>query len=269
MSDLDSFLSRGSDAEPEPEEKEPVEQAPEQPEPEEKPEPEKPDAEDDADLTLQEGDAAVPRRAYEDERRKRQDHKERAARLEGELAELRRQFEETRKAQQAAQQQPAPQEPPPYIPNPVQDPQGFIAWQQAEQTRAVIGARLDMSEMLVRKEYGDEAVKTAQDEFRAAMAQNPALQQQLYAHPHPYEFVMQHTKALRLQREIGTDPDAYEKAVEARIRERVLAEMGGQAAPAAPVIPNRPSIAGARSAAPRSAPTYTGDTPLSDILGKR
>ena len=70
-----------------------------------------------------EGEPIVPRKAYEAERARRQDWKEKAARFEGELAATRRQLEEaTRRAQQ-----PPPQQPQYVAPiDPVADPAGFL-----------------------------------------------------------------------------------------------------------------------------------------------
>ena len=92
-----------------------------------------------------EGEPIVPRKAYEAERARRQDWKEKAARFEGELAATKRQLEEaTRRAQQ-----PPPQQPQYVAPiDPVADPQGFLQRVQnvmlertAEQLRADAATR--------------------------------------------------------------------------------------------------------------------------------
>jgi hypothetical protein len=266
---LDNFLGK-DDEEPA---SEPVNTPPEAPEP--KPEPEKPTEEPAPEAEAPEGEDGEGKRgpsigkALDFERKAKNDWKEKAARYEGELTEIRRQMEELRKPQQP--QQPAPPPEPEYIPDPMQDPRGFFQWQQGQMQRTELNTRLNLSEAYARKEYGAEKVDAAVQEFTAAVKQNPALYQQMVQAPLPYEFVMQQAEALRLQREIGTDPNAYRARIEAEIRERVMAEMQGTAAPA-PRAPNLPpaSLAGARSAAPRAMPPEAaGDMSLNDILRRR
>ena len=61
-----------------------------------------------------EGEPVIPRRAYEDERRKRQDWKARAVEAETKHKELQRQFEDAqRRATAPPPQQQAPPQPPP------------------------------------------------------------------------------------------------------------------------------------------------------------
>jgi hypothetical protein len=274
MSALDSFLGKEDDAAEDPVqellgEKFTPEQS-EKPAPEpEKPEPEKPegDAPEAEDGEGKRGPSIG--KALDFERKAKNDWKEKAARYEGELTEIRRQMEEMRK-QPPAPQQPAPQPEPEYVPDPMQDPRGFFQWQQGQMAREALNTRLHLSEAYARDRHGAEKVDAAVNEFKQAVSQNPALYQQMVQHPMPYEFVLQQAEALRLQREIGTDPTAYRARIEAEIRERVMAEMQGTAAPAsrAPNLP--PSLAGARSAAPRSMPAEAaGDMSLGDILRRR
>jgi hypothetical protein len=270
MSALDNFLGKDDAAEQEPVNTPPdatPQNAPEPEKPAEEPAPEPAEDEPEAGGNLGKALAA--------ERAKRQDWKEKAVRFEeqakardSELAEIRRQLEEMRKPQ--APQQPAPQPEPEYIPDPMQDPRGFFQYQQAQMQRTELNTRLNLSEAYARQQHGAEKVDAAVQEFTAAVKQNPALYQQMVQAPLPYEFVMQQAEALRLQREIGTDPTAYRARIEAELRERIMAEMQGTAAPVsrAPNLP--PSLASARSAAPRAMPPEAaGDMSLSDILRRR
>jgi hypothetical protein len=269
MSALDNFLGKDDEAE-----QEPVNTPPEAPEP--KPEPEKPAEEPAPEPAEDEPEAGGNLgKALAAERAKRQDWKEKAVRFEeqakardSELAEIRRQLEEMKRA--PAQQQPAPQPEPEHIPDPMQDPRGFFQYQQAQMQRTELNTRLNLSEAYAREKYGAEKVEAAVREFRQAVERNPMLYETMTKEPLPYEFVMRQAEALQLQREIGTDPNAYRARIEAEIRERVIAEMQGTAAPAsrAPNLP--PSLAGARSAAPRAMPPEAaGDMPLGDILRRR
>lgn len=254
--ELDGFLGK---SEPE---AVPVEQA--APEPvETQNEPEGPPEPEEAEQLSADG-RTVPLHVLQAQRK---DHKERAARLEGELAELRRQFEEVQKRATAPAPQPAAPPPQPQWINPAEDPAGYHARVQ----ELMINERLNISEGLAREKHGDEAVEAAVRDFQAAMQTDPSLQAKLYAQPQPYSWLMKQVETIRLQREIGTDPAAFR----AKIRAEIEAEMAKSApqqeqplsAAPAPVVPRmQPSLATARSAAPRSAPAYSGPAPLSEIL---
>jgi hypothetical protein len=265
--ELDAFLG-GSEPAPEPQQAPPPE-PPEQDAPDEdEGDAAEPDQGDDAPPEPRPGERTVPLAVLEKTRR---DHKERAARLEGELAEVRRQFEEAKRVAQQPQQ---PQQPPPqqYIPDPAQDPAGYRAMLQEERQRDLVNERLNISQAAAMREHGAEAVTAATEEFRQAMAQNPALQAQLYQQVDPYAWVMQQAEALRLQREIGTDPKGWRERVIAEERAKWEAEYSGATPPAAPVSPAarlNPSLATARSAAPRSNGAWSGPTPLSDLFPNR
>ena len=245
---LDGFLGRN--AEPPPPE-------PEAPAPEAAaPEPEAPEAPPEGEPPAPAKDArTVPLAALESERRARQDHKAEAARLSGELAELRRQMEESKRA---------PPPPPPDAPqfiDPRENPDAFIARTQ----QVMVSNKLDVSEMMLRSAIGAEAVDSVIAEFKEAAAANPSLYQQLYSQPHPYDWAHKHVETLRLQRDIGSDRAGYE----ARLREKWEAERNGDAPPpVSPAAGRAPSLAGVRSAAPRSAPAFSGPTPMGDVLRK-
>jgi hypothetical protein len=65
----------------------------------------------------------------------------------------------------------------------------------------------------------------------------------------------------RLHEEIGTDPAAYE----AKIRAKIEAERGADP-PVSPVAGMPPSLANARSSAPRGTNGFTGPPSMDDIL---
>lgn len=264
--ELDAFLGGSEPASaPEPQQAPPPE-PPQQDEPDAPDEAETPDEGDDAPPEPRPGERTVPLAALE---KQRKNHQERAARLEGELAEVRRQYEEMKRAQQQPQQYQPPQ-PQQYIPDPAQDPAGYRAFLQQERQQDLLNERLNLSQAAAMREHGVEAVTAATEEFRAAMAQNPALQAQLYQQLDPYNWVMKQVEVLRLQREIGDDPKAWRERVIAEERAKWEAEFGGgQPAAAAPVSPAArmpPSLANARSAAPRANGAWSGPTPLEDIF---
>ncbi|MDN7654321.1 hypothetical protein QZM62_12790 [Burkholderia multivorans] len=197
----------------------------------------------------------VPLKALEEERKGRQDWKEKAIRFEEELKHLR-----------AQQGQPQAQA--------TQQPQSSTPPVALTYEHALLNERMNMSEMMVRQQHGDEAVDSALEVFQKAVQENPALGAQLAQQRHPWQFMLDQAKRIQAMQEIGTDPAAYRQ----KLRDEILAELQQQgatpaaqvtapAAPAAPVIPR--SLATARSSAPRSAPVWTGPTSLNDILKSR
>jgi hypothetical protein len=255
--ELDTFLGAGSEPAPAPEP-----QAPEPdttPVPDEAPdETETPDEGDDAPPEPRPGERTVPLAVLE---KTRKDHKERAARLEGELAELRRQFEE---AKRTAQQPPQQYQPPQPI-DPVQQPEAFVERIQ----QVVLNERLNSSEMMLRREIGAEAVDAAIKDFKEAAKGDPTLFPKLYQQPDPYGWLAKHVEVLRMQREIGDDPTAYRAKLRAEIEAELASRGDAPLPPQAPVSPAArlaPSLANARSAAPRAAGAWSGPTPLEDIF---
>jgi hypothetical protein len=261
---LDSFLAseaQAATAEPTPREApEPRQEAPE-PKAEAKPAPESKAAEkppeDDAEPPQPlDGEPVIPRRAYEDERRKRQDWKEKAARLEGELAAYKRQQEE---AQQRASQ---PEQMPPLQPiDPAQDPVGFTARLQ----QVLLNERLNNSEERIREKIGDEKLNEYVNEFKQLAQRDQTLFGKLYSQTNPYAWMTREVDRLRLLRDVGDDPAAYNAKIEAAARARWEAEAKA-APPPSPAANMQPSLATARSVAGRTASTWTGEPSLEDVL---
>jgi hypothetical protein len=193
-----------------------------------------------------ESGTTVPLKALEEERKNRQDWKEKAIRFEEELKHLRAQPQQT----QGQQQQPV----------------------EMDFDMRLLNERLNTSEMLLREKHED--VDDKLKVFQEAASKNPALGAELLQQRHPYEWMYKQAQRIQAMNEIGEDPAAYRE----RVRAEIEAELkGAQAAtseqqPAAaaaqvaakPAIPA--SLATARSAAPRTAPVWTGPTALNDIL---
>ena len=113
-------------------------------EPAAKPTTAKPEPEDEADPPeALEGEPVIPRRAYEDERRKRQDWKARAVEAETKHKELQRQFEDAQR--RATAPPPQPQAPPQPPPDPATNPQGWAQHVVQQQQAALLNERLNMS----------------------------------------------------------------------------------------------------------------------------
>ena len=227
----------------------------------------KPEPEEDTDPPEPiDGEPVIPRRAYEDERRKRQDWKARAVEAETKHKELQRQFEEaTRRATAPPSTQPHAQpQPPP--PDPATDPRGFAQHLVQQQAATLLNERLNNSEMMLREKIGDEKLAEYVEDFRQMAQADPTLFGKLYSQPHPYNWMTREVDRLRVARDMGDDPAAY--------RERILAEGRAQweaeakAAPPAlsPAAGMQPSLATARSVAGRSAGAWTGEPSLEDVL---
>ncbi|HXI78380.1 MAG TPA: hypothetical protein VNH21_14660 [Steroidobacteraceae bacterium] len=208
-----------------------------------------------------EGEAVIPRRAFEAIRHERQDWKAKAIEAQTRLAEVQRQFEEATALAQRAATAAAPPAPPI---DPAVDPVGFVRALAEQAQRDRINERLNNSEEALREKIGAEAVDALIAEFKAEAAKNPALVQQLYQQRNPYVWVQKQVETMRLHREIGEDPAAFRARI---IAEHEAARQAAEPPPrVSPAAGMAPSLATARSVAGRSAPAYTGPTPLADIL---
>jgi hypothetical protein len=267
---LDSFLASEAQAAT----AEPV--APDRPAPREAPEPrqeapepkaeakaqpepkaaEKPPEEDDepSERLDHDGKSYIPQQVLERERRRRQDWKEKAARLEGELAAVRRQQEEAR--------QPQPEQMPPLQPiDPAQDPVGFTARLQ----QVLLNERLNNSEERIREKIGDDKLNEYVAEFKQLAQRDQTLFGKLYSQTNPYAWMTREVDRLRHLREVGDDPSAYRARIEAEARAKWEAEAKA-APPPSPAVGMQPSLATARSVAGRTASTWTGEPSLEDVL---
>jgi hypothetical protein len=216
-------------------------------------------------------DVAGLRQAIQAERAKRNDYKGERDRLAGEMAALKAELEAARKVA-ATPPAPAPQpvveraEPRP-IPSPIEDPAGYHAYIQQD----LFNRSLNMSEVMLRQQIGDDAeVDAAVNKFKELAGQNPALRQELARQAHPYKFAFDYAKKQQALEEIG-DPDAYRAKLEADIRAKLEAEYSGavQQQPAAQRVVLPQSLGTARSAAPRSATVLNIPEDFSDILRRR
>jgi hypothetical protein len=204
------------------------------------------------------GEDAVPFRAFEDERRKRNDWKEKAARLEGELAAYKRQQEEAQRPQpQPVYQQPAP--------DPAADPYGYARYVNLQNAQQQLNHQLNTSEMLLREKIGDDKVTEYVNEFKQLAARDQSLYPKLYSQPHPYAWMQREVERQRVLRDVGDDPSAYRSRIEAEARAKWEAEAKA-AVPVSPAAGQQPSLATTRSVAGRTAGTWTGEPSLEDVL---
>lgn len=180
------------------------------------------------------------------ERRRRREAEQRIAALEAQI-----------------QQQQAPQTPPPSI---WDDDQAALAHVRDDAVsvavqQATFNARLDMSEMMTRQANADfDEVKA---KFLELASINPSLAQQALSDPHPWNKAYQIGKAAVKMEALGA-VDVTD--LEAKLREKIMAEQAAQQPAPAPALPN--SLAGGPSGRGGGAPTGPQPFTLEDIIGR-
>jgi hypothetical protein len=199
----------------------------------------------------------VPRRALEDERRKRQ--------------ELERRFDEMTNWLQSQQ---APQVEQPELPDPVLDPEGFnqhvenivqsrVGSVERRLQEMALQQKIAMSETAAKSRHQDYDDVVAV--FTEAAKQHPQLAVEMIQQPDPASFAYQVGSRLRAM----SEPQPSQDDLRAQIRAELMAEMG--MAPAQGEKPQIPrSLAGATSAQPRNGRgQFAGHEPpsLDEILG--
>ena len=225
----------------------------------------KPEAEEDTDPPeALEGEPVIPRRAYEDERRKRQDWKARAVEAETKHKELMRQLEDAQR--RATAPPPQPQAPPQPPPDPAVDPRGYHQYMEQRQAAADLNQRLNVSEIMLREKIGDEKLNQYVEEFRGMAEADPTLFGKLYSQPHPYNWLTREVERQRTLRDVGDDPAAFRAKIEAEARAKWEAEVKAAPPPVSPAAGLQPSLATARSVAGRTAGAWTGEPSLEDVL---
>ena len=202
-------------------------------------------------------EAIVPRTAYEQERKRRQDWKSRADKAETERDMLAKQLE--------AAKAPPPQSTPPPPPepiDPVKDPEGYTRRMRG----VVLNERLNTSEMLALEKHGKETIDAEAAYFQKRTQADPRLWNELYSMPHPYQWMIDNNATARLHEEIGTDPAAYEAKMKAKWEAEFQAAIDKRDGRVSPAAGLPPSLASARSAAPRGTNGFAGPPSMDDIL---
>jgi hypothetical protein len=274
MSELDSFLSAGTQP-PDPSAPAPAPPAPPQPgptpptpppaakpepkdaKPEAKAEPPKPEPEPEPDDDIGHDGNMIPPSVFN---KARTDWKSKVVEAQTQARMLREQIEAIQK-QQAAPPPAPPAYQPPVVLDPARDPVGYHNRLQ----EVLLNDRLNMSELMEKEKHPPEVFEAAVNEFKDMAIKDPALFAKLHQQQHPYGWLMKEVQRLRLQREVGDDPEGYK----ARLRAEWEAEQQRNAeAPISPAAGLPPSLATTRSAAPRSTNGFSGPPPLEDIFAR-
>lgn len=203
----------------------------------------------------------IPVAALRDERQKRQ-----------QLEEQLRQYE----AYFASQQQPQPQ--PPAAPDPNEDFAGWLNWrdqQIADQVEQRIMQRVEqygsqvetsnlvkVTQALARQRHEDYDTVVS-GPFMEAVASNPMLVEHLKQAEDPAIFAYNAGKQYEQAKQFGSNAPVSREAIEAEIREKIMAELNLSSTPKAPS-----SLASERSVGSRSGPAWSGPTAIGDILSR-
>lgn len=216
---------------------------------------------DDHDLPVTGGDnRTVPFSALE---KVRNDWKSKYAAEQARAELLAKQLEDAKRPP------PAPPPPAPVMQPPPDfhsDPQGYIQHVQMQNQQILLNERLNMSEAMLRDKIGDEKVTEYVNEFRQFASKDPTLWPKLYQQPTPYQWLTKEIDRLRLHSEIGDDPSAYRAKLLAEERAKWEAERAQAAPVVSPAANLPPSLATARSVAGRTAPAWTGEPSLEDVV---
>lgn len=114
---------------------------------------------------------------------------------------------EAEAAQRETPAQPAEQR----IPDPVEDPAGFQAYQMQREESIRWQAITSTSQMLANQAHGAETVKAAAEAFAVEVQQRPWLVQELRRQPHPYDWVVnRHQRETALASVTAADLAAFQ-----------------------------------------------------------
>ena len=180
---------------------------------------------------------------------------------------LEQQMSEMRQMVERLQPKPDSQTPTDPLAQFVADPNSFFQQQVAPISQQVAEAREMVLEMYALQSHGADKVqqaKQAAEELRdMGDPYFPVLVGRLKSAANPFEELVRWNNERSVLTKMGSDPEAY---INAEV-ERRMAERAQQQPAAAQGSPLPPSLAGARSAAPRQGgAAYEGPRPLSEIM---
>lgn len=202
----------------------------------------------------------IPRAAYEDERRKRQEREREAEDYKRRLDEAMRQIQQAGRPTQPEAQ-----------PDWLIEPEKAAQRQQEAFERQMFETRVHLSQEMMRSAKPD--YEEMEQAFADEALKDPSLQAQLLRHPAPAKFAYEMGRRIKLMREIGDDPSAYR----ARLEQEILSQYGITPKGAAPAVAQRQPVNAPKSlASVTSAPNRDASgrfaaprhKSLDDILGE-
>lgn len=209
---------------------------------------------EDSDAAEPEGDDTqepkmVPLAALEAEREK---GRQKVSAVSERLAQIEQMLTQSQQGQKQAE----PQKLPDMFDQPEAYTQSLMQMMQQRESNLIA----EMSERFARTQHGSEAVDAA---FEAAKASGVI--DQFRGKRDPWGDLVQWHKQHQVMSEIGSDPEAWRAKERERLRQEILAETASQQIKQASARP-APSLAGSANLGARTAPAWSGPTPLDDIL---
>jgi len=210
----------------------------------------------------------VPQQALHASREREKAERERADRLEREMAELRGSVQTL--TQQRQQPHP-PSEPEKSTDLFWEDPNKFVASAISPVQQQIQQQHERTSKLLAVQTHGREVVDAAYQALGQALRTDPTAHadyQRIMAADHPYDELVAWNKRRVAQAEIG-DPAAYRE----KLRAEIIAEMEASGAGAQPTKVATPAVmpsnlVGQRNVGARSGPAWSGPAPLNDIFDR-
>lgn len=206
-------------------------------------------------------------RKAEDETRKRQDYERQLQEAQRALQERDAYIEQVRQWQE---QQQAANQPEPDIYDPQQLQQyvhGIVAKERQAMQQNLLVQKVVTSQEFMRSRYED--YDELENIFAEEMAQDPSLQQKMWADPFPAKFAYEHAKRAKAMREIGDDPASYkERVIQEYLASQPQQPTASQVQTQPKPVPQPPkSLAGVPSAARNvNKQPWGGPTPLEQLL---
>lgn len=99
--------------------------------------------------------------------------------------------------------------PPADMPDPVDDPQGFAAWNDTRMEQRLVAERFNISDIMARQTYGEDVVKTAAEWATEKAKAEPGWHQTMMQQPHPLDWIVREHKRNGLMTEIGDNVDDW------------------------------------------------------------
>jgi hypothetical protein len=228
----------------------------------------------DADLAEAHGDGTrmVPHQALHAERQKVRRYTEEVADFRKALAETNAAFER-RMGQlvEAISPRQAPPAPPDFFDNPEAATRHEVVQTVSPEFERINQTLHAFARDQAIGRFDEGKVNDAEQAFLGALRQgalDPADYRRVVNSPNRYAAAVRWHERQVARAEIGDDPSAYKARLEAELRDKILAELGGGAVRGfAHVTPS--NLAGARNVGSRSGPAWSGPASLNDIFDRR
>ena len=127
-------------------------------------------------------------------------------------------------------------------------------------SEAVLNERLNTSEMMALERHGKEKIDAETAYFQQRTQADPRLWAELYSKPHPYQWMIDNNATARLHRGNSAPIRRYDEGA------RRSMPNDADPLPRLRAASMPPSLASARSAAPRGSNGFAGPLSMEDIL---